>query len=252
MVLLIYYLASRSAARYWYEDKRRSRVKRIKYTLLSKLCRLLTLTVAYTFGAALFINVTYQISAVILSNRSILLSSKTLSAAITLLVIFVVIPFVIKQLKAILKRRKFIEELIAVCDEYHCSLSPIRHPYASLFKLSAGYDFDFERNGKKYACKMLYSKHRLRPMTFFDGGMGAHEKIIRVKKTELFRIRSWFEYSFDADAKKLLIINPIPKKLVINDHGRVALIDNGDSVDGYKIFSATAIVNAISRNTLDR
>lgn len=180
------------------------------------------------------------------------ISQNTIWLLCILVALAVVIPFIFKQISALIKRRRFIVKLTEVCDEYHCSLSPIRHPYASLFKLSSGYDFDFERNGKRYACKLLYSKHRLRPMTFFENGIGAHEKIINVKKTELFRIRSWFEYSFDADAKKLLIINPIPKKLMISDHGRVAIIDNGDSIDGYKIYSATALVNAISRNTLDR
>ena len=162
------------------------------------------------------------------------------------------IPFFYRHISALSKRRKFIKNLIRVCDEYHCSLSPIRRPYASLFKLKSGYDFDFERDGVIYACKLLYSKNKLRPMTFFDGGKGAHEKIITVKKTELFRIRSWFDYSFDSDGKKLLIINPIPKKLMISDHGKVALIDNGDSIDGYKIYSASALVNAIDRNTLER
>ena len=180
------------------------------------------------------------------------LSQKTIWLICIFAVVFFVLPFLYKHISAISKRRKFIKNLVRVCDEYHCSLSPIRRPYASLFRLKSGYDFDFERNGRRYACKMLYSKNKLRPMTFFENGVGAHEKIITVKKTELFRIRSWFEYSFESDGKKLLIINPIPKKLMISDHGRVAIIDNGDSIDGYKIYSASALVNAIDRNTLDR
>ena len=180
------------------------------------------------------------------------LSQNTIWLICILAVVFIVLPFLYKHISAVFKRRKFIKNLVRVCDEYRCSLSPIRRPYASLFKLTPGYDFDFERNGKRYACKLLYSKNKLRPMTFFDGGKGAHEKIITVKKTELFRIRSPFDYSFEADAKKLLIINPIPKKLMVNDRGKVAIIDNGDSIDGYKIYSATALVNAIDRDTLDR
>ena len=180
------------------------------------------------------------------------LSQKTIWMMIILAFLFIVVPFFYKHISSIIKRRKFINNLVRVCDEYRCSLSPIRRPYASLFRVKSGYDFDFERNGKRYACKLLYSKHRLRPMTFFDGGKGANELIIKVKKTELFRIRSWFEYSFESDAKKLLIINPIPKILMVNDHGRTALIDNGDKIDGYKIYSASALVNAIDRNTLER
>ena len=82
--------------------------------------------------------------------------------------------------------------------------------------------------------------------------MAAHENVIKVKKTELFRVRSWFEYDFSANAKKLLIINPIPKTVSASENGRISLIDNGDRVGEYKIYSATALVNAIDRNCLDR
>ncbi len=252
IIFAIYYFASRSAARYWYEDRKRMHETKMKYTLPTRISKMIVMVIAYTFGASLLANLTYRVSSVFLNNSAVLLSSKVLWMIYILFVVFVIVPYVSRQLGAIFKRRKFIKNLTAVCDKYNCSLSKIRRPYASLFRLKSGYDFDFEHNGKKYACKMLYSKHKLRPMTFFDGGMGAHETIINVKRTELFRIRSWFEYSFEADAKKLLIINPIPKKLMINDHGRVALIDNGDSIAEYKIYSATALVNAIDRNTLER
>ncbi len=251
-VVLIYYLASRSASKYWEEETRTPLINKMKYTLTSRIRRLFTLTVAYSAGAAIFILLSFQISGIVVYNSDFIYSRRKVTTLIMLITLFAVIPFISKQTSALLKRRKFIKELKVVCEEYHCSLSPIKSPYASLFKLNEGFNFDFERDGKIYACKMLYSKHRLRPMTFFEEGMGAHEKIINVKKTELFRIRKWFEYSFESDYKKILVINPIPKKIMANYRGRGTLLDNGDSIEGYKIYSASALVNAISRNTLDR
>ncbi len=53
-------------------------------------------------------------------------------------------------------------------------------------------------------------------------------------------------------AMMILIINPIPKTVNVSENGKTALIDNGDRVGEYKIYSATALVNAIDRNCLDR
>ena len=251
-VFIIYFIASRSAAHYWIEDSRQLKSEKFSYSLFSRIKVFFTLLFAYYLGGRLMIYLFYQISGFAILNSHMMISQKTVWAIGIIAFVFIVIPFIAKHIGALIKRRKFIKDLVRVCKENRCSLSEIRAPYLSLYKNMHGYDFDFELDGTKYACKMLSTRHRLRPITFFDGGMGAHEKIIRVKKTELFRIRRWFEYSFESDAKKIIVINPIPKILSVNDKGRVAAIDNGDSVDGYKIYSATALVNAIDRKTLGR
>lgn len=250
IVFAVLFWSSRSAAQFWYDDSRRIKTKKF-YTASNRIRKTVMLIISYSVGGALFVYLGHRVSLAVMTN-SYLISRKAIWAVLLFIVFIVVIPALYRQTGSILKRKKFIKNLKKVCAEHRCSLSEIKRPYRSLFKLTHGYDFDFELNGTKYACKLLYTKHRLRPITFFDNGMAAHENVIKVKKTELFRVRSWFEYDFSANAKKLLIINPIPKTVSASENGRISLIDNGDRVGEYKIYSATALVNAIDRNCLDR
>ncbi len=240
-----------SAMNFWNEDVLLTRYKRFDYTYKNYLKKSLILFAAYFIGGSLFIVAANAVWTTLVLNI-INFNRRSFNTLMTLLVVLVIIPFFFRNINALLKRKKFIKQLKKKCEEHRCSLSEIRHPYASLFKNYNEYNFEFEKDGKTYACKLLCSKHRLRPMTFYEEGIGANTRIIRIKKTELFRINKYFRYSFDSDLKKLLVINPIPKMLYASEKGKSELIDNGDRVREYKVYSATALVNAIDRNTLDR
>ncbi len=242
-----------SAMNFWMENLLYSKKARFKYTLSGYILKHLELLLAYIVGGSLALAFTctagVDIINFVINNFSTLFGLFTLCFHV--LFIF---PKVTKRIVSVCKRKKFLRELEAVCSEHHCSLSTIEKPYKSLFKnYEDEYNFDFERGGKVYACKLMSTKHRLRPMTFFDDGAAAISKIIKVKKVELFRINKYVKYSYEAEGKeKLIVINPIPKTLFISDRGGEKLIDNGDRVWDYKVYSASALINAIDRNCLDR
>lgn len=248
---LIAVRAAVSALNFWSEDVFLAKHRRFKYTYFNYAKKTAVMIAAYIFGSIVFMmGVKVCLESLILNVAYF--NRRSLITISSLLVCFVLIPFVYRNISAFLKRRKFLKKLKAICDEHRCSLSEIKHPYKSLVKKYDEYNFDFERNGKAYSCKLIYSKHRLRPMTFYEDGIGANTRIIKVKKTELFRINSYFKYGYESDSKKLIVINPIPKMLYASENGRSAMIDNGDRVGEYKIYSGTALINAIDRNTLDR
>ncbi len=242
-----------SAIKFWEEDQFYSQKNGFKYTLKNYITKHITLYFAYAVGGAFALmianyagnNIGYFIS----ENFSKLFGLFTLFFHL-----FFIFPKVAKRVISALKRKKFLEELERVCAEHHCSLSPVKHPYRSLFKNIEGeYNFEFERGGVQYACKLLCAKHRLRPITFYGDGMAAVSKIVNIKKVELFRVNKYFNYGFEAEGKKkLIVINPIPKTLFVNGKSGDKLIDNGDSAWGYKIYSATALINAIDRGCLDK
>ena len=240
-----------SALNFWSEDVFITRHRRFNYSYANYAKKTLVMTAAYIFGSIIFIYGAKTVLESLILNVAYF-NRRSLISITTLVVCFLVIPFIFRNIGALIKRKKFIKKLRAICDEYRCSLSEIKHPYKSLFKKYNEYNFEFERDGKTYTCKFLSSKHRLRPMTFYEDGIGAVAKVIRIKKTELFRINKYFSYSFESEGKKLLVINPVPKMLYISERGQTLLIDNGDRVGEYKIYSGTALINAIDRNTLDR
>jgi hypothetical protein len=103
---------------------------------------------------------------------------------------------------------------------------------------------------------------------------------IRFLRLVLFSYTKSFDFSYEADCKKVLIINPIPQRVLLPRAefsdlldersmltGRTARraivtevsnkstdsheLDNGDIVGGYEIYSARAFLNALERDCID-
>ena len=99
---------------------------------------------------------------------------------------------------------------------------------------------------------------------------------------ELLSYTKTFSFGWEADCKKILIINPVPKKL-LTPKGTSAIpvdeeseyyispksgglkpmvlkvtpkeptveLDNGDIIGGYEIYTARAFLNALERDVID-
>ena len=59
-------------------------------------------------------------------------------------------------------------------------------------------------------------------------------------------------YSFEGEGQKVLIFTNVPKRMLFAEEKTVSHLDNGDTVDGYKIFSGLAFLAGLERNTLER
>ncbi len=168
--------------------------------------------------------------------------------------IFFIFPKVTKKVIAIAKRRNFIKKLRLNCENKNYTLSKIDKPYKSLFKSYEGeYNFELTIDKKTYACKLIHAKHRLRPMTFCEDGYALITKVYRLWGVELGRKNKKQKYSFEAEGKeKILIVNPVPKELFVNENGRNTLIDNGQKIWDYRVYTVTAFINAIDRGIINR
>ena len=71
-------------------------------------------------------------------------------------------------------------------------------------------------------------------------------------KTPIFTHTKVREFGYESEFSKILIINPVPKKLFCHFGNKIEEIDNGALVGGYKIYTATAFVRAIDNDILDR
>ncbi len=253
LLSLIAYIAIKSAMSFWEGDLFLPKNKRFNYGLSSYLGKMATLILAYTMGTVIFMIVFDQVLTTVVLNVKKFNVNSIINIT-NVVVLFGVIPFLIKLFASLLKRRKFFSRLKRVCKEHDCSLSKIKRPYASLFKQKREANFDFELDGVKYAVRMLRAKNRYTPIFMYESGQGAYVTIVKFSKVELFRFYSWFDFSFDAapDVKKLLVINPVPQRIFVEFEGRDVLIDNNDRVGEYKIFSGTALVNSIDRHCLHK
>ncbi len=182
------------------------------------------------------------------------LLQELLFAPFTIFVIacLLIVPRIWRPLRAILKRRSFLKKLCELCQQKKIPLSAIDLPYRSIFQTTDHESFAVTVNGKRYACKLIGSTKRGAPMGIFRGGKGAIVNHFRFARITFFTRMTQFEFGFESEDQKILIVNPVPKKIYRSENGRNVPLDNGDVVDGYKVYTATGFLGALDRGSIDR
>lgn len=171
---------------------------------------------------------------------------------IIFLVLLLFGPTTFRTLRAFWRRRKFIKRLSAVCKERGYEVSTIRYPYRSLFFLYREESFHVTVNGKKFSCKLLCAKNKSNPLAIYANGNCQYARIVRLLTVELFQYDKVGYFGYESDCAKILIINPVPNRVLTFVSGKAVQLDNGDCVGAYKVFSATAFLNALERDVLER
>ena len=170
-----------------------------------------------------------------------------LIAAAVLLVLY----WILRILRAISIRRAFFARLKKICREKGYNLTEVKHPYLSAFFSPEGESFRVETGEKTSSCKMIGGTSKYLPMTLYPDGNGCHNHVIRLYKVELLRYDTWFPFGYESDATRVLIVNPIPKKVWSRDVGKTFLLDNGDRVGKFRFYAGTAFLNALERECVD-
>lgn len=171
-----------------------------------------------------------------------------------LLIIAVLILFVwlCGFLRAFRIRRSFLKRLCRLCADMGATLSRIKRPYRSLLHAGTGESFTVTVGEKTYHCKLFCAKNRKNPLYFSETGIVQCLHSFRFRRVEYFRYTTQFDFSFEAPAPKILIVNPVTKELYAGHIDYARLIDTGESVGDYKIYTATGFLGALEREVLDR
>lgn len=166
---------------------------------------------------------------------------------IVLATIFLLINF-----NRIRKRKKFISSLKKITATSNYQLSDIKKPYLSVFKQTPDHSFTVTAHQKTYHCKLISGKRKGIPIIFSDQGFLLYRRIIRIGKSELFSIYSKYNYSFQSDMKKCLIITCIPAQCYFKDAtGHMYPIDTGEKIGEYTVYSSQGFLGALDRDCLD-
>lgn len=241
------WLFSRHSAFFWiaYREKE-SQIHFVRDLVL----KLLGITAIYALGSIFII---YSIE-IYLSIFYILKAFFSLYFWPTLILVCGIIAFFLsfRFLRACRIRRKFFKRLKVLCREIGATLSPIKRPYRSLLFLRDEVNFTVQYNQKTYHCKLFCSLKRHTPLFFSQNGIMQCLHSLRFRRVEYFRYTTQFDFSFEAQGPKMLIVNPVPKELYAGDTTFYREIDTGESIGAYKVFTATGFLGALSRNVLDR
>lgn len=159
--------------------------------------------------------------------------------------------FAIVYIRAYLKRKTFIDKLQKYCKTNQVYISKICKPYLSVFFWHAGSDFSIEKNGKLFECKLIAGVFPGAQAVFSDKGKGHHRHIVQLFRIKIFEFRTDFDFFFESDAKKIIILSPTPKKIYASTQGSPARpADTGEKVGEYTIYNATGFLGALDRNCL--
>ena len=184
--------------------------------------------------------------------------------------------FIFTVLHAIRIRKKLIKRLTKVAKGSGYELSPISRPYASLFKPTNECSFTLKRDGKTYSCRFVGSYLQRAPMYFISDKHAYYLHRFGTKNHH-FDILREFEYNFDGEGEKIIILNPVPKRAYATmstyvdnswyDDDKLASVmtvrnkkptdgarklEPGDKIWGYGIYNTTSFIGAIDRGCLGR
>ncbi|MBQ9785233.1 MAG: hypothetical protein IJW29_07005 [Clostridia bacterium] len=176
-------------------------------------------------------------------------------------------------LRAIFARMRYVRRLKKTCRQNGFELFDLRHAYASVFVDFSGYTFGVRAHDKTFYCRLLASVKRSNNIHVSPDGtfrrvfavslpkMG----LLRVYSTrrtdenpnnrdlELFTVSSATDYTFEADGHKILLLNPVAKRVYgVDKNSQLYILDNGMSVGEYKVFAGNAFLRALERDCADR
>ena len=163
--------------------------------------------------------------------------------------ILVVVLFT--PLRALNIRKKAIKQIKDSSAQMGYSVSDIKHPYRSIFTPCEGESFSLTKGDKTYSCKLIAAPKRGLPMAIHPNGEMHFFHSLKIRDLKIYSYETVTAFGYDSPNPKILIVNPVPKKLMAYK-GKIVEIDNGDFVGDYKVYNTTAFIRAIENDILDR
>ena len=247
VLFVIYTLAHISAIDYWQQEVGMKRdvskkTKRSTYisTIVAYAMVPFALLMVWNF-ITVYVPLIFELLEI---SSSILLS--------VIIVLSVVSAILFSFLRVIRARKKCIKEIQRACKEKNCDITEIKHPYLSAFHVCQGESFQLKIGEKEYSCKLVGGPKRGVPLVIHPLGGLHFMHSFNLFKTPIFSHTTVRHFGYDSEYSKILIINPVPKELFCHFGNKIAEIDNGAVVGGYKIYTATAFVRAIETDTIER
>jgi len=148
-------------------------------------------------------------------------------------------------------RRKFIKSLEKLCREKGFALSEIKKPLSFIFWCNKDFNFTVSAHGKAYDCKFISGIHKKSPVMLDIFGAGVWIHYFRIRGKEIFKYVHRFEYAFESENAKILIISPEPKEIFLGENNRRRRIDTGDSIGKYKLFNEKGFLRSLELDVME-
>lgn len=157
-------------------------------------------------------------------------------------------------IRAIKKRKDFIQKLKKYCSKHSITLSNIQKPYLSVFFQQKGIDFILESDHMSFDCKFVAGVFPNSPIIFSDKGEGLRQSTLKLFKVDVLHLNTRIDYRFEnssENSKKIIIAIPVPKKIYVSVKGGAPRpADTGENMGEYTLYTATGFLNSLERGHL--
>ena len=157
----------------------------------------------------------------------------------------------LRILFAMRKRNKFFKKMKLSAEKKDFSVENIKNSARSIISRRYKCTFTLIRDKERYDCLVIGHPSFRVPVCFTSDGRGYYRHRIGTPKRNI-TLESKFDYSFDSEGKKLLIISPTPKHAFIYEYGKEKRLFTADKLWDCVVYEAEGFIGAIERDCLGR
>lgn len=253
LFILLGAAASFTAMKDW--DK--GNTKKKGYSTVAYIEEIAIISGVYAMGGVVLVMVFPYFSGVteVFKGLESVMTKNSVIAITVILLALIIVPPAVRALRGLAKRKAFIKHLEKSCKEKGYTLSEIKVPYGSLFNPYAGESFTVQTDKKTYSCKLMCGLKKNVPMLLYENGTGEYIHTVSIgrkgARIEIFRYVKKFNFGYESENDKLLIVVPVPRFVQMNKAGKVFEMDNGEVIGDYRLFAGTGFINALERECID-
>ena len=166
-----------------------------------------------------------------------------------LLLLFLILAM--PKLKALGVRRKFIKQLKITADRADYELYDLHNEKSLKLGCTGGVTFSLKYRDKIYNCRLVPIEKRKLPL-YFTSESNAHFLFKIGGKKHFVSLTKHFEYGFEGDGKRILILAPEPKYVFVSSDGSERRLYTGDKMWNYYVFEGESFFGAMDRHCIDK
>ncbi len=214
--------------------------------------RMLLLAPLYTLGWPLipFGGMTvYTFTVTILSAFT---SPSRLLSSILAVLFIVLLIFSIWGIKVLLRmssRKKFFSRLSEIAEKNGYTVSPPENPYRSFATSKDQCTFRLELGGKQYNCLVISVLNRGTPLVFTSAADAYFLHQIGTKEHNI-SLRHRIEFLHAGEERKLIIVDPTPKKLLVEEDEKRKRLNTPDRIWGIEVYDTESFLGCVDRKCL--
>jgi hypothetical protein len=246
LVPLIFIFQEYEAIRYWKALKKEGNLAEIE-NKRKIVIRSLIICIAYPLALPYLPILAYFLISLI----QIAVTLFSLPAVILFFVLIILSFFAIRILSAINKRRLLLKRLRALARELSIKVSDIKYPYVSLLNYKRSCSFTLQIKDELFTCALLGAISRSVPVCFKSESSAYYRYRLGTKKHNVTLMKE-FEYSKDAVGRKIVVICPTPKEVLLCDGNKEKRLFNAEKMWDSVVYEADAFLAAIDRECLGR